>query len=179
MKRTTINLVYCALFASLTAICSQIAIPLPADIPLNLATLAVMLAGAFLGPWYGLASQGVYLLLGAVGVPVFAMFRGGLDRLVGPTGGYLIGYLFMALTVGLITARFPKSMIAHILAMLASSAVCYLFGTAWYLVLTQSSPIAALAACVLPFLPGDLVKIVLGSLLAVKLRPVLRLQRAF
>ena len=179
MKQTTLNLVYCALFASLTAVCSQIAIPLPTDVPLNLATLAVMLAGAILGPWYGLASQGVYLLLGAVGVPVFAMFRGGLDRLVGPTGGYLIGYLFMALAVGLITSRFGEKLAVYIPAMLAGTTVCYLFGTAWYLFLTGSSPAAALAACVLPFLPGDLIKIAAASALAVKLKPFLRLRKAY
>lgn len=178
MKRTTLNLVYCALFASLTAVCSQIAVPLPADIPLNLATFSVMLAGAFLGPWYGLTSQGVYLLLGAVGAPVFSMFRGGLDRLVGPTGGYLVGYLFMALIVGLITSRFGNKIVVHILAMLAGTAVLYLFGTVWYLILTKSSPIAALSACVLPFLPGDAIKIVLASVLAVRLKPILRLRKA-
>ena len=93
----------CGLFAALMAICSLISIPLGfTPVPVNLATLGVFLAGGLLGKKYGTISIAVYVLLGAVGVPVFAGFRGGLSVLVGPTGGYIIGYVAAAFLVGLL-----------------------------------------------------------------------------
>lgn len=168
------RLIFCALFAALTAVCSQIAIPLPWDVPFNLATFAVLLAGALLGPWGGTASMLVYLLLGAVGVPVFALFRGGLDRLVGPTGGYLIGYLFMALVVGLMIAKSNRKFYWQVLAMTVGTIVCYAFGTAWYMFLTHNSFLASLSLCVLPFLLGDVIKILLAAFLSCRLHPFLK-----
>lgn len=170
MKTTTKNLTLCAFFAALTAICSQIAIPLPWDVPLNLATFSVMLAGAILGPWSGLVSQAAYLLLGAVGAPVFATFRGGLDRLVGPTGGYLIGYLFLAFLTGLILQKCGRKFYISVLAMAAGTIVCYFFGTAWYMISTHNSLFPALTFCVLPFLPGDAAKILLASFLTIQMK---------
>ena len=89
MNRTVKTMIYCALFAALTAVCSQLAIPIQ-PVPINLALLSVYIAGGLLGGGMGAASQAVFLLIGAVGVPVFAGFRGGVQALVGPTGGYLI-----------------------------------------------------------------------------------------
>ena len=89
-RKKTFKITMCALFAALTAICSQIQIPLP-QIPINLALFSVCMAGAVLGAGYGSLSIIVYVLLGAVGVPVFAGFKGGFATITGPTGGYIVG----------------------------------------------------------------------------------------
>lgn len=175
MNVTTRKLVFYALFAALTVVCSQIAIPLPMDVPLSLATFAVMLSGALLGRYGGAASQLVYVLLGTVGVPVFAGFRGGLDRLAGPTGGYIIGYVLMALVIGLILSWLGTGFAVTVLAMAAGTAVCYLFGTIWYLILMKSALLPALTACVFPFLPGDVFKILLAAVCASRLQQHIRL----
>ena len=94
------KMVGCALFAALTAVCSQLAIPMPWGVPINLALFAVYMAGTMLGPVWGAASQLVYLLLAAVGVPVMAGMQGGPAVLLGKTGGYAIGYLLAALIAG-------------------------------------------------------------------------------
>lgn len=175
MKITTKKCAFYALFAALTVICAQIAIPLPGNVPLSLATFAVMLSGALLGMFGGAVSQLVYVLLGAVGVPVFASFSGGLGRIVGPTGGYIIGYIFMALVIGLIVTKTKKKFYIYLLAMVAGTIVCYTFGTAWYVFSTKTALLPALTACVFPFLPGDAIKIILASLIACQLQKHIRL----
>ena len=169
MNSKTRRLVFYAMFTALTVVCAQIAIPLPGDVPLSLATFAVFLSGALLGRFGGAVSMTVYLLLGAVGVPVFAGFRGGFDRVVGPTGGYIIGYIFMALVIGIIVSAFGTRFFVCIAAMLAGTTVLYAFGTAWYMISTGTAFWPAMMGCVLPFLPGDAVKILLASFCAVRL----------
>lgn len=176
MNNKTRTLVFCAMFTALTAICSQIAIPLPGDVPLSLATFVVMLSGALLGRFGGAVSMIVYVLLGAVGVPVFAGFRGGLDRVVGPTGGYIIGYIFMALVIGLIVSFLGTRFWASAFAMLTGAVVCYAFGTAWYMISTGSALWPALLACVIPFLPGDAIKIGLAAVCTARLKRFIRTQ---
>ena len=100
-KNKTILITMCALFAALLAVCSQIQIPLE-FIPINLALFAVYLAGIILGPWAGASSVSVFVLLGVAGVPVFAGFKGGLGAITGPTGGYIVGYIFAALVTGFV-----------------------------------------------------------------------------
>lgn len=160
-----------ALFAALTAVCSWISIPLGfTPVPMNLATLAVFLAGGFLGPRYGTISLTVYALVGAVGAPVFAGFRGGFSVLAGPTGGFIIGYIAAAFIVGLLCSRsrsIPHIVTAMILAMIA----CYTLGTLWFVISTHTNVTAALIACVIPFLPGDAIKIVAGTFLLRRLSP--------
>lgn len=158
----------CALFAALTAVCSQIAIPLPSLIPINLATLSVFLCGALLGAKWGLVSQLVYLLLGFVGLPVFAGFRAGPAALLGPTGGYLIGYLLAALLVGLLLCGQPAKWMLPV-SMLAGMCGCYALGTAWYMLSTGSALLPALMACVFPFLVGDAAKIAAASIVTARL----------
>ena len=101
-KVNTLNLVFCALFAALTAVLSQFAIPI-GPVPINLATMSLFIAGAVLGSKLGGLSQLVYVLLGAAGLPVFSEFSGGLQIIAGPTGGYIIGYIATAWIVGFIT----------------------------------------------------------------------------
>ncbi|MCQ4636669.1 biotin transporter BioY [Anaerovorax odorimutans] len=172
----TTRLMLCALFAALTAVCSFISIPLPfTPVPVNLATLAVFLAGGLLGYKYGTISQLVYIVLGAVGAPVFHNFTGGIGILAGPTGGYIIGYAAAALIIGAAIQLSKKKdfLPALAVAMLLGLAACYFLGTIWFMISSGAGLYVSLAACVLPFLPGDALKIVAACLLIKKLRPVL------
>ena len=185
----TTYMALCGLFAALMAICSMISIPLGfTPVPVNLATLGVFLAGGLLGRKYGTISLAVYVLIGAVGVPVFAGFRGGLSVLAGPTGGYIIGYIAAAFLVGLLTELFlgrkgaakekgsssrVKELLLCAAAMVVGLAACYLLGTAWFMISTHTGLWPALVSCVFPFLPGDALKIIAGSLLVQKLRHLL------
>lgn len=165
---------YCAIFAALTAILSQIAIPM-VPVPINLAMLSVFVAGALLGPAKATASQGVYVLLGAIGVPVFSSFSGGIGVIVGPTGGYIVGYVAAAFVIGIIVKYTKKSMLSSIFAMIAGLAVCYVLGTAWFMYNTSTGLALSLTYCVIPFLIGDALKIILASLLVNRLRKVVKL----
>ena len=174
MRNTlTRQLVLAALFAALTAVCSQIQIPLPM-IPINLALFAVHLCGALLGAKWGALSMAVYALLGAVGVPVFAGFGSGPAVLFGKTGGYIIGYILCAAIVGLLSRRLGFTFPKLCLSMVIGVAVCYVFGTAWFMVISGLNLATSLSYCVLPFLPGDTVKILLAALLALRLRKPLQ-----
>ena len=169
----TRHLVLAALFAALTAVCSQLQIPLPM-IPINLALFAVYLCGALLGAHWGALSMAAYALLGVIGAPVFVGFGSGPATLFGRTGGYILGYIFAAGITGLLSRRWGFTFSRLFAAMAAGTAVCYLFGTAWFMFLTKMSLSASLSACVLPFLPGDAVKISLAALLTLRLRTPLR-----
>lgn len=165
----------CAFFAALVAICSQIQIPLPM-VPINLALFGVYLAGALLGRRMGALSLVVYTLLAAVGAPVLAGFSGGLGILLGKTGGYVIGYILAAYITGLIVDRWGDTYVKLCLGMLLGCLLCYTFGTLWFMKVSALSLAVSLGYCVLPFLPGDVIKILLAALLTVKLRPILKNQ---
>ena len=169
----TRNLVLAALFAALTAVCSQIQIPLPM-VPINLALFAVHLCGALLGAKWGALSMCAYALLGAVGVPVFSGFASGPAVLFGKTGGYILGYILCALLVGLLSRRLGFTFPKLCLSMVVGVAVCYLFGTIWFMAITGMNLVTSLTYCVIPFLPGDAVKILLAALLALRLQKPMR-----
>jgi biotin transport system substrate-specific component len=173
-KSKTQKMMLCALFAALTAVLSQIVIPI-GPVPINLATFAVFCAGALLGPRLGALSLTVYAALGAVGAPVFAMFRGGLGALAGPTGGYIIGYIPAAFLTGLLLEKINKDdkIYPYLAAMFAGMLSCFILGTAWFVVSTGTGLAEALMLCVVPFLPGDFLKIAAATLLAKRLRPLL------
>ena len=158
------QLCYTALLAALTAVCSQLIIPTPWQVPVSMSTLAVFLSGALLGAKWGTAAQAVYLLLGLVGVPVFSGMRGGFQVLAGPTGGYLIGYLAAAALTGALISCVRTRWMPPV-AMVAGLAACYAFGTAWFMILNQTALGPALSMCVLPYLPGDAIKIAAASLI--------------
>ena len=175
MKKTdTRRLVFCALFTALIAICSQVQLPV-GPVPVSLATLGVMLCGLLLGWRYGVLAVGAYILLGAVGVPVFAGFQGGAGRLLGPTGGYIIGYLFYALLAGLNIPRWQERFFGRCVLLLLGTAVCYGLGTAWFVHMSGRTLGESLSLCVIPFLPGDAAKIVLASYLTPRLRKALKI----
>lgn len=172
VRTSTQKLTRCAVFAALTAVCSQIQIPISV-IPINLALLSVHLCAALSDKAHAALSMTAYLLLGLIGLPVFAGLRGGAAALLGPTGGYAVGYVFSAFVTSLLLER-GRSWQRLALAMAAGTAVCYAFGTAWFMLLTGSGLASSLTACVLPFLPGDAVKIALATALALRLEKPLR-----
>ena len=131
-------------------------------VPLSLATFAVYLAGAVLGSRRGTAAVLVYLMLGMIGAPVFSGFSGGFQKLAGVTGGYLIGYLPCAWIAGMGKGKRRWKLF---LFLLAGTLALYLLGTAWYMAQTGNGLAAALGLCVLPFLPGDALKMTAVTLL--------------
>lgn len=167
-NRTTLSLVFCGMFAALTAVASQISIPIGL-VPINLATLAVFLAGGVLGAKKGAASQAVFLVLGFAGLPVFANFRGGAAALVGPTGGYLIGYVAAAWLVGSFCDHFGRKPLELTGFLIAGLAICYFLGTAWFMFVTKNGLWSALTLCVFPFLVGDALKIAAALVLIPRL----------
>ena len=152
-----------ALFAALTAICAWISIPV-ADIGFTMHTFGVFLTLGVLGGKWGTVSILIYLLLGAVGMPVFSGFRGGMGMLLGVTGGYLWGFLFSGLTYWLLE-RFGK-----LPAMIAAMAVCYLCGSIWFHIYAGGGIGLILLRCVVPFLIPDGLKILLAHSLSRRLR---------
>ena len=166
----TKNLVLTGVFAALTAVCAWITLPLPfTPVPINLALLGVYLSACLLGSHFGLYSQLIYILLGAIGLPVFSGFSGGFAILVGPTGGYILGYAFAAFITGLLAGD-CTSVKRLIAAMVCGCAVCYAFGSLWYMLQSGTGLVPTLLACVVPFLPGDALKIAAAVLLVRRLR---------
>ena len=170
---TTKMLALCAVFAALTAVCSQVQIPL-AVIPINLALFSVHLCALLMKKQYAALSMLVYLLMGLVGLPVFVGFQGGAGVLFGRTGGYIIGYVASAFLTALLVEHWGRAWWKEALSIMAGVAACYSLGTAWYMALTGSSLWVGLSYCVFPFLPGDVVKIALAVMLAGRLEKPLR-----
>ena len=162
------SLTLCALFAALLAVCSQIQIPLPM-VPINLALFAAHLAGTVLGAKYGALSVTVYAALGLAGVPVFAGFGAGPATLFGRTGGYILGYILAAAIAGRWRERWGFAPLRHAPGLALGTLGCYALGTAWFMVAAHQGLATALIYCVLPFLPGDLVKIALACALSSRL----------
>ena len=155
----TKKMVLAALFTAVMAVTSQIQIPVE-PVPFNLAVLGVFLTGMLLPPAWAVISVALYILLGGIGVPVFAGFTGGPAILFGATGGYIAGYLFLALATSL-GARSRKIWVTA-LAMTLGLAITYAFGTAWYMIFSGVNLDTALHFCVLPFVPFDIGKGVLA-----------------
>ena len=151
--------------AAITCILAPFSVPGPGAVPISLATFAVMLSAALLGGKLSTLSVVLYLLIGAIGLPVFSAFRGGAAVLAGPTGGYLIGYLLLALVGGFLYYRFGRERkgvsktVVLILSMIAGTIPLYALGTVWFIIVTKTDLAAALMLCVVPFLVGDALKI--------------------
>jgi biotin transport system substrate-specific component len=163
------NMVFTAVFAAVLCVVSPLTIPI-GPIPLSLATFAIYLAASTLDWKYGTLSVVVYVALGLVGLPVFSRFEGGIHKLVGPSGGFIVGYILMALAAGLILSRYPRKRWLYPVAMALGTVVLYGIGLAWFMYSTGSALGASLMACVVPFLPGDAIKITLVTLIAPRLR---------
>ena len=172
-RSKTYDMVYIAIFAVLMAICSWISIPM--TVPFTLQTFGVFISVGILGGKRGSLAGLVYILLGAVGVPVFAGFSGGIGVLLNTTGGYIIGFLFSALVMWGMEKLFGRKPVVQILSMLAGLIVCYAIGTVWFMVVYSNANGAVglgtvLGWCVIPFIIPDLVKIALAFVLSGRLR---------
>lgn len=190
----TLQMVRTALFSGILCVLAPVALPVPGSpVPLSLATFAVYLTGMVLGAKQGALSVLVYLFLGTVGLPVFSGFSGGIGILLGPTGGYLFGYIPCVLMIGLrknkkrndkklnvnLTNTKPghmKQTACDMLAMLSGTVLCYAFGTLWFMVVMDGSYtfMQALIVCVVPYFAFDAVKIVAAAALSLPLRRILR-----
>ena len=172
-KLNTYDVVFIGIFAALIAICSWISIP--TTVPFTLQTFGVFMAVGILGGKRGTLAVLVYILLGAIGLPVFAGFTGGIGILFNTTGGYIIGFLFSALVMWGMEKLLGKKRWVLIVSMLVGLVVCYACGTLWFMVVymntTGSVGLATvLGWCVIPFIIPDLVKIALAYFLSERLR---------
>ena len=170
-RNAVVRMCRIAVMAALLCVASPWSIPI-GPIPISLATFAVYLIGVVLGCVDGTIAVAIYLLLGAVGVPVFTGFAGGVQKLIGATGGYLVGYLPCVAIVGAVSDWKPGKYLWLILSMIGGTLLLYALGTAWFMFQSGRSLVDSLGLCVLPFLPGDAAKITVAVLAGVPLRRV-------
>ncbi|WP_122641197.1 biotin transporter BioY [Romboutsia sp. Marseille-P6047] len=175
MRLKTTDIVLSGLFAALTAILAQIAIPLPfTTVPLTMLIFSVALAGMILGSKRGFLSMVIYLLLGAVGMPVFAQMSGGIGILLGPTGGFLLGCPIMAFIVGFVSERYSSKLYVFV-AMTLGLVMDYAVGTVMFSIITKVSIYQSILYCVAPFVFVDLIKIILAISIGVTVSKRIRL----
>ena len=178
-KIKTLDLVLIALFAAITSVLSQIAIPMPTGVPVTLQTFAVALCGYFLGAGKGAAALSVYLLIGAVGVPVYSGFKGGFQVLLGPTGGFIFGFIAMAFLCGLSFKKAAGTKLNPVLRIavgVAGVAACHLLGTIQYMIVTNVNPekagidlITSFLLVSAPYLVKDIISVVVAYLISIPL----------
>ena len=163
------------MMTAVTCILGPLVIPLPiSPVPVSFTNLAVYLAVYVLGTKAGTISYLVYLLLGFAGLPVFSGFTGGIVKLAWPTGGYLAGFIFMALISGWAIERFPGRYMIQAAGMILGTAVCYVFGTVWLAGQLGIGFAAGLGVGVIPYLPGDAVKILFAVMIGSRVRREIR-----
>lgn len=172
----TRNMARCALFAAFLCVCAWVSVPV-GTVFVTMQTFGVFLCLLLLGGKMGTVTITIYLLLGAVGLPTFSGFRGGVGALMDATGGYLAGFLVMGLTYWLITAVFGNQNKVRILACVAGLILCYGFGTVWYWRLYLSSGGSGsvwtvVFTCVVPYLLPDGVKLTAAYLLSKRLKQI-------
>lgn len=166
------NIVYIALFAALLSVLAPVAIPI-GEVPITLATLVIYITASVLPVSNSYISIAIYILVGIFGLPVFSGFSGGLAKVAGPTGGYIIGYIPMAVTIGLIIKFLGHKKFSFFIAYLTGTVVLYTFGTALFMIQTQKALLPSLSMCVIPFLPGDAAKMVIAAIISRKLNTLI------
>ena len=168
-------MVLASLMAALTAVGAYIHVPI-GPVPIVLSTLFVLLSGLLLGSRWGVASMCLYLLVGAIGMPVFAGGKGGLAHFLGPTGGYLLGYVLASWLTGFIAERSQGILILEVLSVVIGSLAIYGLGVPWLKMVTQMSWPKTFMVGIAPFLIGDAVKACVALILARAVRPILKRQ---
>ena len=171
------TVVLASLMAALTAVGAYIHIPI-GPVPIILSTLFVILSGLLLGSRWGLTSMALYLLVGAIGLPVFAGGKGGFAHFFGPTGGYLFGFALASWITGLISEYSRGSLPLDVLAVIIGSLALYALGVPWLKMVTQMSWPKTFMVGVVPFLIGDAIKAFVVVILARSVRPILKRQLA-
>lgn len=167
-KVRTIDLAYIGLFAALIAASAQIAIPM--TVSFTLQTFTICLAVGLLGWKRSTLSVIIYIIIGMIGLPVFTGFKSGVAAVAGPTGGFIVGFIFTALLAGLLIDKFGHKFWQMILFMAIGVIACYIFGTIWFIIAYKATLASALTTCVVPFILPDAVKVVLAAVLANRLR---------
>lgn len=175
MKKTTVyELTTCALFAALMCIFGPMSVPI-GPVPISLTNLVIYIAIYLLATKMTTVSYLIYLLIGAFGLPVFSNYTGGLAKLSGPTGGYLIGFIFMAIISGIALEWSKANLVVTAIGMIVGTAVAYLFGTVWFVYVAKCDWSYALSVCVFPFIGFDLGKIAIASVIGKAVRgPLLK-----
>ncbi len=168
-KPNTRQLTLVGVMAAVTCILGPLSLPI-GIIPISLTNLVIYFAVYVLGRKRATLSYIVYLFIGLIGLPVFSGFSGGFTKLFGPTGGYLIGFIFMAFISGIFIDNFSNKIYICFLGMILGTIATYIFGTAWLAYQAHLTFNAALAVGVLPFIPGDLVKMVIASFIGPQIR---------
>ena len=175
-KLSTRQMILISLFAALTAVGAFISIPIY-PVPLTLQTLFTLLAAMTLGSVMGASSQIIYVLLGVIGLPVFAGFKAGIGILFGPTGGFLFGFIISAYVIGkIIEVKKEKNIFYYFLAGIIGTIILYIIGITQLSLITGIGIKKAIAVGMLPFLPGDILKIIAASFIASKLKPIIELK---
>lgn len=163
--------------AAVTCILGPLSLPLPfSPVPISFTNLAIYLSAYVLGWKRGTLSYGIYLFIGLIGIPVFSSFTGGPGKLFGPTGGYLIGFIFTALICGIFIDKWFSSPLLCFLGLLLGTVVCYLFGSIWLSYQGGITFWQSYLAGVIPFIPGDFIKILIALIIGSQIKK--RLQKA-
>ena len=166
-KLTVRDLTSIAMMSVIIAVCSWLTVPFV--VPFTMQTFAVFFALEYLGGRRGIAAVALYILLGIVGLPVFSGFTGGVGHLMGPTGGFIIGFILSAMIYWLGERFISDNVRRHIALMLICLAACYALGTVWFAMVYKTSIFAALCSCVFPFIVPDIIKILLVTLVVKRL----------
>lgn len=174
-KLSTKEICYIALFTAVIAVMAQISIPMPMGVPMTMQTFAITLAAVVLGAKLSTYATLVYILIGAVGVPVLAGFSGGLDKFVGPTGGFLISFPLMAFIIGFGVEHRKAFKGAYVVALVVGTVANYVVGVVMFCILTKSPVMTGITACVVPFIPTAIIKAILASILGFEIRKRLKL----
>lgn len=169
---TTADIAVASVSAALITVCAWISVPIV--VPVTLQTFAVFAVAGLFGMKRSVLAVGTYLAMAAIGLPVLSGFKGGADKLIGPTGGYIVGFVCIALMVGAVSDRTQRKLLPTAAAMVVSLLLCYALGTAWFMVVyTRTVGAVALGTvlewCVLPFLIPDCVKLILAAAIADRL----------
>ncbi len=170
---STRQIVFTALFVALIACGAFISIPI-GPVPIVLQNMFVLLAGLILGPVWGLGCVAVYLLMGFAGLPIFAGGTGGIGKLFGPTGGYLLGYLPAVYVTAVLSKSMKKTFVGDLVALTAGSLIVYAVGVPWLKYVLSMAWSKALAVGMYPFLPGAVLKIAAAAFIAKKVRPIIK-----
>lgn len=175
-RTKTLDMVYIAIGVTLITICSWITIPM--TIPFTLQTFAVFAVLMILGGERGLITTLVYVLMGAIGIPVFSGFAGGIGVLLGNTGGYIIGFIFIGLIYIALTRIFGRKLIVEIISLLLGLIACYAFGTGWFMYVYMRNTgavglITVLSWCVFPFIIPDLAKMAIAVIISKRVKKII------
>ena len=165
----TLDLIYISIGAVLISVCSWISIP--TTIPFTLQTFAVFVVLLMFGGERGLLATVVYVIMGIIGLPVFSNFTGGLGVILGNTGGYILGFIFMGLIYIAFTRLIKDNTVVRVVALIMGLVVCYAFGTAWFMFVYMKNTgpvgfVTVLSWCVFPFIIPDLIKMALAFVIA-------------